>query len=204
MFISGEAGLGKSSLVEGLRAHVRREGFVRLAFRCSPYTSNSALHPVIEHVQRVLGWQREDADDVKLDKLEQALAATSQPLAESLPLLAALLSLPLPEGRYPALAMSPQQRRQQTLDTLAAWMLEEAGRQPLLAVWEDLHWADPSTLEFLGLLIEQSATAPMLNVLAYRPTFAPPWPSLSPCNAADFESSGASSYRGVTHASSGR
>ena len=84
-------------------------------------------------------------------------------------------SLPLPQERYAALTSTPQQQRQQTLDILAAWLLEMAERQPLLAVWEDLHWADRTTLALLGLLIDQAPTAPMLNVLAHRPTFEPPW-----------------------------
>ncbi len=178
VLISGEAGLGKSSLVEGLRAHVRQEGYTRIVFRCSPYTTNSMLHPVIEHVQRVLGWQREaPTAETKLTKLEQMLAGTGRPLAESVPLIAALLSLPLPEGRYPALTLTPEQQREQTQDLLVAWMLEEAERQPMLIVWEDLHWADPSTLQVLGLFIEQTQTVSMLNVLVFRPEFTPPWPS---------------------------
>ena len=96
-----------------------------------------------------------------------------------MPLLASLLSLPLPEGRYAALSLSPQQQRQQTQDVLVAWLLEEAERHPVLAVWEDLHWADPSTLETLGLLVDQAPTATMLHVLTFRPEFAPPWPPRS-------------------------
>jgi predicted ATPase len=94
------------------------------------------------------------------------------------PLFAALLSVPL-DGRYAAPTLSPQQQKQQTLDALVAWMLEEAERQPVLVAWEDLHWADPSTLEMLGLVLEQTPTVPMLHVLTYRPEFAPPWPTRS-------------------------
>lgn len=134
VLLSGDAGLGKSILVEGLRAYVRQAGATRTAFRCSPYTANSMLHPVIAHVQRMLGWQREDTAATRLHKLEQALTVTDQSLPESMPLLAALLSLPLPEGRYPVLTLSPQQQRQQTLGVLVAWTFAEAERQPLLAV----------------------------------------------------------------------
>jgi class 3 adenylate cyclase/predicted ATPase len=179
VMLSGEAGIGKSSLVEGLRDHVRQAGGTRIAFRCSPYHTNSALYPIIAQVQRALGWQPEDTADTQLAKLEQALADTSLPHEEAVLLLASLLSLPLPEGRYPALNVSPQQQRQQTQDMLVAWLLEEAERQPVLAVWEDLHWADPSTLETLGLMVEQAPTATMLQVLTFRPEFAPPWPSRS-------------------------
>jgi predicted ATPase len=175
VLISGEAGLGKSSLVEGLRAHVRQAGYTRIAFHCSPYTVNSALHPIIAHVQHVLDWQREDSAETRLAKLEQSLAGYQFPSEASLPLFASLLSLPLPEGRYPALILTPQQQRQQINDMLVAWMLEEAERQPMLAVWEDLHWADPSTLELLGQLIEEVPMVSMMNVLAYRPVFTLPW-----------------------------
>ncbi|HSA80568.1 MAG TPA: adenylate/guanylate cyclase domain-containing protein [Geminicoccaceae bacterium] len=152
VLISGEAGIGKSVLVDGLRAEVRREGLPRIAFRCSPYHTNSALHPVIEHVRRLLRWQPGDAAETRLKALEAMLASSSQPLAEVVPLFASLLSLALPEGRYPPLALSPPQLKQQTQDALIAWTLEEAERQPLLTLWEDLHWADPSTLELIGLI----------------------------------------------------
>jgi class 3 adenylate cyclase/predicted ATPase len=176
VLLSGEAGIGKSSLVDGLRAHVGQEGLTRIAFRCSPYHTNSALYPLIEQVQRALEWQSGDTADVQLAKLEQGLESTSLALEEAVPLLASLLALPLPEGRYPALNLSPQQQRQQTQDVLVAWLLEEAEPHPVLAVWEDLHWADPSTLETLKLIVEQTPTVAMLHVLTYRPTFEPPWP----------------------------
>ena len=179
VLISGEAGIGKSSLVEGLRRHVRQEGLTRITYRCSPYHTSSALYPIIEHVQRALGWQPEDTADTQLAKLEQALGDTSLPLEEAVTLMASLLSLPLPENRYPTLSLSPEQQRQQTHDTLVAWLLEEVERQPVLAVWEDLHWADPSTLEALGLMVEQAPTTAMLHVLTFRPEFEPPWPTRS-------------------------
>jgi class 3 adenylate cyclase/predicted ATPase len=179
VLISGEAGIGKSSLVETLRAQVRREGLTHVAFRCSPYHTNSALYPVIEHVQRVFQWQRDDPPAAKLDKLECTLRTYRLPLEDVVPLFAALLSVPLPEERYAAVRLTPQQQKQQTHDALVAWMLEEAERQPVLVVWEDLHWADPSTLENLGLLLDQSRTSAILNLLTFRPEFVPPWPSRS-------------------------
>ena len=179
VLISGEAGIGKSSLVETLRAQVRREGLTRVVVRCSPYHTNSALYPVIEHVQRVCQMQRDDTPAAKLDKLERTLRTYSPPLEDVVPLFAALLSVPLPEARYTAVRLDPQQQKQQTYDALVAWMLEEAERQPVLVVWEDLHWADPSTLENLGLLLDQSRTSAILNLLTFRPDFVPPWPSRS-------------------------
>jgi AAA ATPase domain/Adenylate and Guanylate cyclase catalytic domain len=120
VLISGEAGIGKSSLVEGLRQHMRQEGITRITFRCSEYVQQSALYPVIEHLHRVLKWQRDDDAPTRLAKLEHGLESFSLPLAETVPLVTALLSLSLPEDRYPALTLSPQHQRQQTQDVLVA------------------------------------------------------------------------------------
>jgi class 3 adenylate cyclase/tetratricopeptide (TPR) repeat protein len=176
--ISGEAGIGKSSVVKRMRHHVRQEGYTCITFRCSPYHTNSALYPVIEHVQRLLRFHHDDPPETKLNKLEQGLRTYSLPLEEVIPLFAALLSVPLLE-RYLPLNLTPQQQRQQTQEALVAWMLEEAERQPVLAVWEDLHWIDPSTLELLNLLIDQTPTVSMLSVLTFRPDFVPPWTTRS-------------------------
>lgn len=179
VLVSGEAGIGKSSLVNALRAQVAQEGLPRITFRCSPYHTNSVLHPVIAHMQQLLGFEREDALDVKLAKLERGLQPYALSVKDVVPLFAALLSVPLPEGRYPALHWSPQQQRQRTLDALNTWLLAEAERQPVLVLWEDIHWADPTTLEMLGLVAEQVPTAALLSVLTFRPDFVPPWPMRS-------------------------
>jgi predicted ATPase len=177
--VSGEAGIGKSALLEGLRAQVRAEGLPRIAFRCSPYHTNSTLYPVSTHIERLLQFAPDDLPTIRLAKLEAGLHASGLPLPEVVPLLAGLLAVPLPEERYAALTLTPQQQKQQTLDTLVAWLEAEAERQPVLVAWEDLHWADPTTLEMLGLVIEQAPTVPMLHVLTYRPEFSPPWPPRS-------------------------
>jgi class 3 adenylate cyclase/predicted ATPase len=179
VLLSGEAGIGKSALVEALRAQVRAEGLPRIAFRCSPYHTNSALYPVITHLERLLQFEPDDPPATKLAKLEAGLRPSGLPLAEIVPLLAGLLSVPLPAERYAALTVTPPQQKQQTLDALLAWMVAEAERQPVLVAWEDLYWADPTTLEILGLVIEQAPTVPMLHVLTYRPGFSPPWPPRS-------------------------
>ena len=125
--------------------------------------------------QRLLQFQAEETPDEKVGKLEQMLRQHRLPLAESVPLFAPLLSLPIPEDRYPALPVSPQRQRQQTLETLVAILLEHAERQPVLFILEDLHWADPTTLELLHLVIEQIPTTSMLTVLTCRPHFQPAW-----------------------------
>ena len=174
VLLSGEAGIGKSRLVHVLTERVVDEGAPRLTLRCSPYHTNSAFYPVIEHLQRLLHWHRDASPEARLTTLEQALQTARLPLAEVVPLLAALLSLPVPE-RYPPLTLSPQRQKQQTQEALVAWLLAETAQQPVLAVWEDLHWADPSTLELLGLLLDQVPTARLLLVLTCRPEFRPPW-----------------------------
>jgi predicted ATPase/class 3 adenylate cyclase len=179
VLINGEAGIGKSALADVLREHVASQGYTRATCQSSPYHTNSAFYPLITHVQRLWRWERDDSPAEKLDKMEETLRTTSLPLKEVVPLFAGLFSLPLPEGRYPPLGLSTQQEKQQTQDAMVAWLLEEAERQPMLLVHEDLHWADPSTLEIIGMLVEQVPTAPMLIVLIFRPEFVPPWPNRS-------------------------
>ena len=135
---------------------------------------NSAFYPIIEHLQRLLQWYRHETPAARLVTLEQALQTVGLPLAEAVPLLATLLSLPVPE-QYPPLALSPQRQKQKTQEALVAWLLADAAQQPVLAVWEDLHWADPSTVEVLELLLDQVPTARLLLVLTTRPEFRPPW-----------------------------
>ena len=175
VLIQAEAGIGKSHLVEAFRARLSGEDKAWVSIRCSSYRTNSMLYPVVEHLRRVVGWSAEDGADDKLAKLEAALAGQGAPLEETVPLYAELLSMALPKERYPTLDLSAQEKREQTLDALAAWLLNESERTPLVCVWEDLHWADPTTLALLARCIEQSPTVSMLNVLTYRPDFAPPW-----------------------------
>ena len=175
VLVKGEPGIGKSALVETLVAQLREEGAPRITIRCSAYHTNSALYPVIEHLKKVVGWQAEDAPEVNLERLEHKLKDDRLSLEELVPPFASLLSLPLPEGRYPPLNLSAQDLKQRILDDLAEWQFEIAERRPAVMVWEDLHWADPSSLEYLSLLIEQVPTASLLMVLTFRPDFSPPW-----------------------------
>lgn len=178
VLVNGQGGIGKTSLMETVRDAVAREGYPRIAFYCSPYHTNSALYPVISHLERFLRIHLDDPPAAKLDKLEQVLRSYSFPLEEVVPLFAALLSIPLLD-RFRAPQLTPKQLKQQTLDALVAWLFEEAERQPLLVIWEDLQWADPSTIEMLDLFIDQVPTAPLLSVLTCRPEFVSPWSSRS-------------------------
>ncbi len=181
ILLSGEAGIGKSRLVRELKDRVVHDGAVQVEFHCSPYHHNSAFYPLIKHLQRVLQFATVDTPRDKFHKLEQALSRYHFPQSDTASLLAALLSLPQPEGSSPP-PMTPQQQKQKTLDALVGWLFEEAERALVCAVWEDLHWADPSTLEFLALCLDQVPTARMVMVLTARPEFTPAWPSRSHVN----------------------
>lgn len=130
-------------------------------------------------MENLLQLGRRDPPEVKLNKLEEGLRRSGLPLEETGPLFAAVFSIPIPEERYPAPDLTPPERKQRTFDALVAWLLGEAERGAVLTAWEDLHWADPSTLEVLGLVLEQAPTVPMLHVLTFRPEFELPWPRRS-------------------------
>ena len=157
-----------------LKDHVTQAPHVRIEWRGSPYYQHSALYPVIDHLHRLLRWHPDVPPAATLRTLEATLTTAGVALAEAVPLLAALLSLPLPAA-YPPLTLTPHRQRQKTLETLLAWLHADAQRQPVLFIVEDLHWVDPSTLELLSLLIDQSAQTRLCLVLTARPEFHPPW-----------------------------
>jgi class 3 adenylate cyclase/predicted ATPase len=174
VLLRGESGIGKSRLVQALREQVQSEGYGWLTFRCSPYHTHSAFYPVIDALEHLLQWSRDMSPEAKFTHLEQALQRYRIPLQEAVPLFAALLALPLPAEGYPLLNLTPQRQRQRTQEMLVACLLEETHRRPVPTVWEDLHWADPSTLELLSLVINQAPMAPMLIMMTFRPEFRPP------------------------------
>jgi class 3 adenylate cyclase/predicted ATPase len=180
VLLSGEAGIGKSRLVQVLTAHVAAEPQAWLTpCQCSPYYQNTALYPMIDLLERVvLRFAREESPSQKLSKLEGFVVQYGLPLTEVVPLFAALLSLPL-TADYAPLTLSPEQQKQQTLQTLLTILLRRAAQQPMLFVMEDLHWVDPSTLELLSLLVDQGPTARILVLLTFRPDFPPPWTECS-------------------------
>jgi class 3 adenylate cyclase/predicted ATPase len=174
VLLSGEPGIGKTRLLQVLKERIANEPHVRWECRCSPYHQDSAFHPVIELVQRALAFGRDDSAAEKCRKIAAGLHRHGLADAEALSLWASLLSVPVPED-HPPLNLTPQRQKQKTLEAILELLLALGTREPLLFIVEDLHWVDPSTLELLGLVIDQVATASVLVLLTGRPEFRPPW-----------------------------
>ena len=176
VLLSGEPGIGKSRIARVLDEHLAGEPHARLCHQCSPYYVDTALHPTIEQLERAAGFRRDDAPDAKLDKLEALLARGMDGAGEAVPLIAALLSIAT-EGRYPPLTATPQRQKERTIDALVEQVAGLARRQPVLCLFEDLHWADPTTLELLDRLVGRISGERVLLLLTFRPEFSPPWRS---------------------------
>jgi class 3 adenylate cyclase/predicted ATPase len=173
VLLCGEAGIGKSRLTAGLLAHLVAEPHTRLRYFCSPQHTDSALYPIIGQMERAAELARDDAPQAKLDKLDAVLAQTSTSVQDAA-LLAEMLSLPN-DGRYPTLDLTAQQRRQRTLEALRAQVARLASRQPVLTIFEDAHWTDPTSLEAFGRIVDGIKTLPVLLIVTFRPEFNAPW-----------------------------
>jgi class 3 adenylate cyclase/predicted ATPase len=174
--LSGEPGIGKSRIVQALRERLAGQSYTCLSHYCSPYHSASALYPIVGLLERAAGFTRDDLPEAKLGKLEALLARGTEGLAEAVPLIADVLGIAVGE-RYPSPNLSPQRKAQRTLEVLVEQVDGLAARQPVLAVYEDVHWIDPTTLAALGLLIERVQRLSVLLLITFRPEFAPPWSS---------------------------
>jgi class 3 adenylate cyclase/predicted ATPase len=174
VLLSGEPGIGKSRVVRALRERLGAEPYTPLSQYCSPYHTNSALHPVIGLLERAARLDRDDPPEEQLAKLEALLARSSDRLDEVVPLLATLLGVPT-GARYPALTMTPEMQKRRTLQALVDQLVGLASQQPVLALYEDVHWIDPSTLDLLGLVVERIQRLPVLVLITFRPEFQPPW-----------------------------
>jgi class 3 adenylate cyclase/predicted ATPase len=173
VLISGEAGIGKSRLTAEFLERLPGEPYTRLRYFCSPQHTDSALYPIIGHIRRAANFAREDDAKTKLDKLEAVLSKSSMS-HEDAALLAQMLSLPN-DGRYPTMDLAPHERRQRTLAALARRIEGIARETPVLMVYEDAHWADPSSLEAIGLLVDKIEALRLLLFVTFRPEFVPPW-----------------------------
>jgi class 3 adenylate cyclase/tetratricopeptide (TPR) repeat protein len=173
VLLSGEAGIGKSHLTVAFSERLKGERFLRIRCFCSPQHTNSALYPLIDHVERSAGFAREDSLQTKLNKLD-ALLRQSWSSAEDSALFVEMLSLPN-DGRYPVADLAPRLRRQRTMDALVQQVEILSGLGPVLVIFEDAHWADPTSLELIGRLTSQIVGHRVLMVISFRPEFEAPW-----------------------------
>jgi class 3 adenylate cyclase/predicted ATPase len=173
VLLSGEAGIGKSRLTAALLESLATEPHTRLRYFCSPQHADSAFYPIIEQLERAAGIARDDTPQARLDKLDTMLAQ-SLTSPQDAALLAELLSLPN-DGRYPSIDLAPQQRRQRTLDALTSQLQALARQNPVLVIFEDAHWTDPTSLEAFGQAVSRLMTLRVLLIVTFRPEFDPPW-----------------------------
>ena len=173
VMISGEAGIGKSRLVQAFKENLSEELCLKVESHCSHYYQNTALHPIIENLNRQLFGDKENSGD-KFCMLEEALLKHGFSLDQMIPLLAPLLSIPIPE-RYSSHNQTPEMQKRKTMEALLARTLAVAEEKPVLRIFEDMQWVDPSTLDYLGLLIDQLQGARILLLLTFRPDFYAPW-----------------------------
>ncbi|MFQ5946574.1 MAG: AAA family ATPase, partial [Anaerolineae bacterium] len=174
VLLTGEAGIGKSRTAHALLGQIAKDPHVRLLYQCSPYHTNSALYPFIRQLEGAAGFVREDSDEQKLDKLEALLAKSTSQVHEVAALIAALLSIPA-ATRYPPLAMSPQKQKEEILCALVDQLASLAAQQPVLFVFEDSHWVDPTSQELLDLIVDRVQPIPILVLITFRPEYSPLW-----------------------------
>jgi predicted ATPase len=173
VLISGEPGIGKSRITAELEERLRAEPHLHLRYFCSPYCRDSALYPFIDQLWHAAEFARDDPPTAKLEKLEAVLCRAAQP-DEDVPLLADLMSLPV-SARHPLPNLSPQRKKERTQEALIRRLEGFARQQPVLMVFEDAHWIDPTSRELLDLTVERARSLPVLLIVTFRPEFQPPW-----------------------------
>ncbi|MBV8926314.1 MAG: AAA family ATPase [Bradyrhizobium sp.] len=173
VLLSGEAGIGKSRIAAAIMEQIAAEPHTRLRYFCSPQHTDSAFHPIAGQMERAAGLVHTDRPRAKLDKLDALLARTST-LPQEVALLAGMLSLPS-DGRYPNVELTPEQRKHRTLEALTSQLVRLSTRNPVLMIFEDVHWIDPTSLEVLDLLVRRIAALHVLLLITFRPEFKAPW-----------------------------
>ena len=173
VLLSGEAGIGKSRLTAALLERLAPEPHTRLRYFCSPQHTDSALYPIISKMERAAGFAHGDTARAKLDKLDAVLEQSFTPRQDAA-LFAEMLSLPN-DGRYPTLDLLAEQRRQKTMEALIAQVEALSRSNPVLMIFEDVHWLDPTSLETLSRTVDRIRTLGVLLIVTYRPEFEPPW-----------------------------
>jgi len=173
VLLSGEAGIGKSRLTAVLVESLTPEPHTRLRYFCSPQHTDSAFYPIIGQMERAAGLLHDDMPRQKLDKFDALLVQTSTSL-EDAALIAEMLSL-RDDGRYPVLELTPQQRRHKMLEALTAQMETLSRQNPVLMIFEDAHWSDPTSLEAFSRVVDRIRTLRVLLIVTFRPEFEPPW-----------------------------
>ena len=176
VLISGEAGIGKSRFLAWLTDQIEDTTYTQLSFQCSPFHRDSSLHPFVQQLERAAKIAPEESTERKLEKLEVLLGPIPA-RTEIAPLMASLLSIPF-ENRYPPHNLSPAQQRRRTLTALLDLIEIQAEQKPLLLLFEDVHWADATSLELLDLAIERARQHPILLLITFRPEFDAPWKGL--------------------------
>jgi len=174
VLICGEAGIGKSRLAAWLDQHAASQPHIRLRYQCSPYHTDSALYPFIAQIERAADVRPDDPPDRRLDNLEALLALSTSQVQAIAPFIANLLNIPA-GARYPPLAFNPAEQRRRTFLALIEQLEGLARRRPILLVFEDAHWADPTSIELLGRALDRIGTRPVLAVATFRPEFKVPW-----------------------------
>jgi predicted ATPase len=174
VLLSGEPGIGKSRIAQTIVERLNNEPHTRLRYFCSPHHQDSALYPAITQLERAAGFRRDDSDEQRLDKLEALLSQGTTDLSEVVPLFADWLLIPTGD-RYPALDLNSEKRKEKIHQVGLAQVKGLAARHPLLMVFEDLHWSDPTTREGLDLLVDRIRDLRVLVIMTFRPDFTPPW-----------------------------
>jgi predicted ATPase/class 3 adenylate cyclase len=176
VLLTGEPGIGKTRLIDEFQDRIKADPHLWIECGAAPLFANTPFHAVIQMFNQGLGWRGDEDDAARVKRLEQALVATGMRPGEAVPLIAEMLSLPVPET-YAPLNLAPDQRRVRLLAAMTGWVFGVTRHQPLVIVMEDLQWVDPSTMELVQTLVEQGATAPLMLLCTGRPEFRPHWPA---------------------------